>query len=490
MRKFLAALGLALSILIPLSPVAVPAQAVLGGINDASTPNKPPAPSIGNEANWYIDFLTGNVFGPKSSGQWSLTPSAQFPVLVSGGANFNITSLHGLTTPLSPSQGGTGASSLTGLLLGNGTSPATAIAPGSGVAAALAQAVTGSGSIVLSNAPTFTTSGLTSAITTSQTAFGNATQDFYANNIYTTFGALSNPGHNNYGLGVNCNVNSASYSGQLFCRASILTVNTLGTPGFPNDQFAGDFNSVVANTSVTGGDPGIFGGNDNVRIQAGNTGWGYIIGREIDVTAQAALTDTKNGLRIVEASSDAYLGINSDAAIWLGNQTGAIGWKNIIQITPGTVASGAALFTVAGTWSGFNQPAYGLYLAGPTYSSYQILGNNFALDNFGGLYTCEKNSQSVPVSLSGGGLYCQQNFFGGGGQSEVDFFNETNSAGLSFAWYQKTGAGTDQLEMYLSTTGLVVSGSISTTTTFNVGASVGVTGSTCTAWSGGICTHL
>jgi hypothetical protein len=45
------------------------------------------------------------------------------------GANSSITSLSGLTTPLSVSQGGTGANSLTGILKGNGTSAITAVTP-------------------------------------------------------------------------------------------------------------------------------------------------------------------------------------------------------------------------------------------------------------------------------------------------------------------------------------------------------------------------
>jgi len=58
----------------------------------------------------------------------------------SSGANSDITSLSGLTTPLSVAQGGTGITSF-----------------GTGVATALGQNVTGSGSIVLATSPTFTT---------------------------------------------------------------------------------------------------------------------------------------------------------------------------------------------------------------------------------------------------------------------------------------------------------------------------------------------
>jgi hypothetical protein len=45
-----------------------------------NNPNRPPTPSVGIESSWYIDFLTGNVFGPKTLGQWPATPSAQIPI--------------------------------------------------------------------------------------------------------------------------------------------------------------------------------------------------------------------------------------------------------------------------------------------------------------------------------------------------------------------------------------------------------------------------
>jgi hypothetical protein len=46
------------------------------------------------------------------------------------GANFNITSLNGLTSALSVSQGGTGVTSITGLVKGNGNAPFSQAAPG------------------------------------------------------------------------------------------------------------------------------------------------------------------------------------------------------------------------------------------------------------------------------------------------------------------------------------------------------------------------
>ena len=61
--------------------------------------------------------------------------------VVGGAAGSVLTNIGGIVShaalPLSPSNGGLGAASLTGLLVGNGTSPTTAISPGTGVTTAL-----------------------------------------------------------------------------------------------------------------------------------------------------------------------------------------------------------------------------------------------------------------------------------------------------------------------------------------------------------------
>lgn len=83
-------------------------------------------------------------------------------LFATAGANSNITSLSGLTTPLSVAQGGTGI-----------------IAFGTGVATALGQNVTGSGGIVLATAPTLTsvnfstTSGIIGTTTNDNAAAGS-----------------------------------------------------------------------------------------------------------------------------------------------------------------------------------------------------------------------------------------------------------------------------------------------------------------------------
>lgn len=86
------------------------AQQMYVGKADPNAQSNVPANSIGVESSWYLDLLTGNVYGPKTSGQWPPAPTTTIPSILGGF--------------------------------------------GTGVLSALGQAVTGSGGIVLQNAPT------------------------------------------------------------------------------------------------------------------------------------------------------------------------------------------------------------------------------------------------------------------------------------------------------------------------------------------------
>jgi hypothetical protein len=82
------------------------------------------------------------------------------------GANSDITSLSGLTTPLSVAQGGSGAGTLTGLLVGNGTGAFTTISTSAGLAGQISDE-TGTGALVFANTPTLVTPVLGAATATS-----------------------------------------------------------------------------------------------------------------------------------------------------------------------------------------------------------------------------------------------------------------------------------------------------------------------------------
>lgn len=65
------------------------AQVLYSGKADPNALTNVPSNSIGIDNAWYLDLLTGNVYGPKILGKWPPTPITQ---LANGGANTNITS--------------------------------------------------------------------------------------------------------------------------------------------------------------------------------------------------------------------------------------------------------------------------------------------------------------------------------------------------------------------------------------------------------------
>ena len=190
---------------------------------------------------------------------------------------------------------------------------------------------------------------LASAFSISQSPAGTPLANFNANPMNIVFGALSNAGYWNYGAGPTCSVTSTLYSGQLACSASELTVSALGNVGYPNDQFIANFNLAIATANTSDLDASIFGGNDNVAVSG--TGWSYIVGREIDITASVPVLN-KNALRITQSANDTNRGSSSDAAIEFINQTGAVGWINTIYIdnsaTPQNILKSQNL-TISGT---------------------------------------------------------------------------------------------------------------------------------------------
>lgn len=102
-------------------------------------------------------FTLGGVLNIASGGTGATTAAgarAAFSAAKSG-ANSDITSLSGLTTPLSPTQGGTGAAaSLSGYVIANGSSPYTSAAsiPATDISGTLAIANGGTGASVVETA--------------------------------------------------------------------------------------------------------------------------------------------------------------------------------------------------------------------------------------------------------------------------------------------------------------------------------------------------
>ena len=132
---------------------------------------------------------TGNALAIAGGGTGAESASAARTNLgaASSGANSDITSLSGLTTPLSVAQGGSGAATLTGYLKGNGTSAFTAQATpipvadggtgatsltannvvlGNGTSAVQVVAPGTSGNVLTSNGTTWTSAAAATGITT------------------------------------------------------------------------------------------------------------------------------------------------------------------------------------------------------------------------------------------------------------------------------------------------------------------------------------
>jgi len=101
------------------------------------------------------DTTRAPLASPTFTGTVTIPAGASIAGYATSGANSNITSLTGLTTPLSISQGGTGASTLTAnnVLLGNGTSPVQFVAPGA------------TGNVLTSNGTTWTSAASASPTT-------------------------------------------------------------------------------------------------------------------------------------------------------------------------------------------------------------------------------------------------------------------------------------------------------------------------------------
>jgi hypothetical protein len=101
-------------------------------------------------------------------------------VAAKSGANSDITSLTGLTTPLTVAQGGTGAATLTAnnVLLGNGTSAPQAVAPST------------AGNVLTSNGTTWVSSTPT-AVNTSQLAKAWANWDGSSGTIRSSYNVSS-----------------------------------------------------------------------------------------------------------------------------------------------------------------------------------------------------------------------------------------------------------------------------------------------------------
>lgn len=323
-------------------------------------------------------------------------------------------------------------------------------------------------------APTPSTLG--TALNITETVAGTqATPPYYANPVTINFGALVSPllptstvGNSIYGLGPNCNVVNAGFTGAVACAYSQLNVQAIGTPGFPNDIYTSNFTQAVASVATTDSDAGIWAGNDNVTIALGATGWASITGREVDVTTLEPVT-TKFGISIAQGGGDAFQGTLGDAAIFLVNP-GNVGWKNLILLDNDlnhTVTGCLICVTNVGALTTV------IDLTG-----WSVSGNVL---------------KSAGITIDGTGSIDAAKIYAGGPDTFGVVFGATVGGGLNFWVVNNTGGVTlEAVNDIPAVIPLNISASLLNiqTTSIEVNGTATITGATCTAWTEGFCTHL
>ncbi len=107
----------------------------------------------------------------------------------------------------------------------------------------------------------------------------------------------------------------------------------------------------------------------------------------------------KYGIKIVQVSDDAVSGSTQDAALFFGNQVGAIGWGTLIQIGDGTFQT--PLKTAGSILAIKGSPTFthGLDLSGGTCSTDCFKSTGFLVSGSGAL------TATLPTSAGGGGVY-------------------------------------------------------------------------------------
>jgi hypothetical protein len=179
------------------------------------------------------------------------------------GANSDITSIAGLTTPLTVAQGGIGAATLTAnnVLLGNGTSSPQVVAPST------------SGNVLTSNGTTWTSAAPTSAFT------GARGQAFTANGTFTiptgvTALKITVIGGGGGGGGVASGGGTAGGGGGGATAISYLTSLTVGNTLAVTIGGAGSAGNTSGSNGGTGGSSTVASGTQSITTITGGGGTG------------------------------------------------------------------------------------------------------------------------------------------------------------------------------------------------------------------------
>ncbi len=239
---------------------------------------------------------------------------------------------------------------------------AFAVGTGSGVqcsTAAGSSATLNGGPVAINPTPGSTTQGITLTQTPAGTITGGTPFVFTTANALNYINVSSDSVNNGDGneLSAFAVIHKSGGSTLLGMRSAIHAEQWLTAAGNPasteKDNVAGVF-TAIAQVGYSGA--GIFGLNAGVSAQATASGLGFMVGQEIDVTAQSGSTVSNIwGLVIVQSSAHVVQGSNSDAAIHFTNQAGAVGWKDIFLLdnTGGSapLASTGTIFQTVGSWT-------------------------------------------------------------------------------------------------------------------------------------------
>lgn len=178
--------------------------------------------------------------------------------LATSGANSNITSLSGLITPVTVSQGGTGAITLTGILKGSGTSAITTVTAPSGALVGTTDSQTLTNKTLTSPIiSTISNTGVLTLPTSTDTLVGKATTDTLTNKTLTSptinSGTLTTPsmtspnvssGDLNLPSAGNIQVNSADPTRPIFIGVSTMLPSTTNGAAFGSYEASSNKNLV------------------------------------------------------------------------------------------------------------------------------------------------------------------------------------------------------------------------------------------------------
>ena len=177
--------------------------------------------------------------------------------------------------------GGTGATSLTGLLLGNGTSAVTALTTSSGVASAISDEI-GSGALVFGTSPSFTTPVLGVASATS------------INKLTVTTPATGSTLTIADGKTLTAS-NTLTFNGTDGSTLAIGTGGTLGTGAYATIANYAPLASPTFTGSVTMPGTGIWNSSGNVGIGTTTPGYKLEVNGTVGMGALTATTGTFSG---------------------------------------------------------------------------------------------------------------------------------------------------------------------------------------------------